>query len=108
MVNTKHFTEERMSREQLIKNVIGDTNKILCTNVIDRGHKDGAERFELTDKAIIKVYNVKTDRHITDLIARPKQVYDRLGDAFMSLDVNVRRRIINLARKHQELGYNNL
>jgi hypothetical protein len=108
MVNTKHFVEERQSRELLIENVINDANNVICTNVLDRGHKNGAERFELTDKAIIKVYNVKTDRHITDLIARPKQVYDRLGDAFMSLDINVRRRIINLARKHQELGYNNL
>lgn len=108
MVNTKHFIEERMNRAEFIKNVIGDTNRVICTNVIDRGHRNGEERFELTDKAIIKIYNNITNRHITDIIARPKQVYNRMGDAFFSLDINVRRRIISLARKHQELGYNNM
>ena len=65
MVNTKHFTEERQSRESLIENVIKDTNNVICTNVLDRGHRNGAERFELTDKAIIKTYNNRTNRHIT-------------------------------------------
>ena len=108
MVNTKHFTEERQSRESLIENVIKDTNNVICTNVLDRGHRNGPERFELTDKAIIKAYNNRTNRHITDLIARPAQIYDRLGDAFLSLPQDVRKNIIALARKHQQLGYNNM
>lgn len=108
MVNTKHFIEERSSREWLIENVINDTNNVLCVNVIDRGHKNGAERFELTDKAIIKTYNNITNRHITDLIARPAQIYNRLGDAFLELPTEVRKEIIKLARKHQDLGYNNM
>ena len=108
MVNTKHFTEERQSRESLIENVIKDTNNVICTNVLDRGHRNGAERFELTDKAIIKTYNNRTNRHITDLIARPAQIYDRLGDAFLALPQYVRKSIIALARKHQQLGYNNM
>jgi hypothetical protein len=107
MVNTKHFTEERQSREELINNVIGDTNNVICTNVIDRGHINGAERFELSDKAIIRVYNNITNRHITDLIARPSQVYDRMGNAFLALPKATRDNIIRQARKHQALGYNN-
>lgn len=108
MVNTRHFIEERKSREWLIENVINDTNTVLCVNVIDRGHKNGAERFELTDKAIIKTYNNITNRHITDLIARPAQIYNRLGDAFLELPTEVQKEIIKLARKHQDLGYNNM
>jgi hypothetical protein len=107
MVNTKHFIEERQSREELINNVIGDTNNVICTNVIDRGHINGAERFELSDKAIIRVYNNITNRHITDLIARPSQVYDRMGNAFLALPKATRDSIISQARKHQALGYNN-
>jgi hypothetical protein len=106
MTNTRHYIEERQEREQFISNVIGDTNKVICTNVIDRGHRNGAERFELTDKAIIRVYNDRTNRHITDIIARPNQVYDRMGDAFLELKIEVRRKIIDLAREHQRLGYN--
>jgi hypothetical protein len=107
MVNTKHFIEERQSREELINNVIGDTNNVICTNVIDRGHINGAERFELSDKAIIRVYNNITNRHITDLIARPNQIYDRMGIAFLNVSKSVRKSVIEIAREHQNLGYNN-
>ena len=82
MVETKHFVEERRSREYLITNIIKDTNNVVCANVKDRGHRNGPERFELTDKGIIKTYNNITNRHITDLIARPSQIYDRLEDSF--------------------------
>ena len=107
-METRHFVEERMSRESLITDVIGDTNNVICVNIIDRGHKNGAERFELTDKGIIKVYNVNTNRHITDLIARPTQIYNRMEDAFLSLPMDVRNKIINIAKQHQRLGYNNM
>lgn len=106
MVNTKHFAQDRQVRDNLIKNVIGDTNNVICVNVKDRGHRDGEERFELTDKAIIKVYNHKTNRHITDMVARPKQIFDRLGSEFDKLDVKTQMKILSLAKEHQRLGYN--
>ncbi len=108
MVETRHFVEERRSREYLISYVIKDTNNVICTNVKDRGHRNGPERFELTDKGIIKTYNNITNRHITDLIARPSQIYDRLENSFRALPKELRDKIISLARKHQELGYNNM
>ena len=108
MVETKHFVEERRSREYLITNIIKDTNNVVCTNVKDRGHRNGPERFELTDKGIIKTYNNITNRHITDLIARPLQIYDRLEDSFRALPKELKNNIISLARKHQKLGYNNM
>ena len=107
-METRHIVEERQTRTNLIDNVIGDTNNVICINVIDRGHVNGAERFELTDKAIIRVYNNITNRHITDIIARPNQVYNRMGIEFTNLDVMVQRRIIDLAREHQRLGYNQI
>lgn len=108
MVETKHFVEERRSREYLITNIIKDTNNVVCTNVKDRGHRNGPERFELTDKGIIKTYNNITNRHITDLIARPSQIYDRLEGSFRELPKELKDKIISLARKHQALGYNNM
>ena len=108
MVETKHFVEERRSREYLISYVIKDTNNVVCTNVKDRGHINGPERFELTDKGIIKTYNNITNRHITDLIARPSQIYDRLGDSFRELPKDIRDSIMSFAKKHQALGYNNM
>ena len=104
---TKHFVSERMSRAEFITNVIGDTNNVICANVIDRGHVNGAERFELTDKGIIRVYNNVTNCHITDLIARPTQIYDRMGLSFLNVSKEIRKRVIEIAREHQDLGYNN-
>ena len=108
MIETKHFVNERMTRQYLIDEIIKDTNNVICTNVIDRGHVDGAERFELSDKGIIRVYNNVTNRHITDLIARPSQLYGRLGDNFKALPKNVRESVLNYARKHKVLGYNEI
>ena len=49
MSNTKHFSTDNAYREMLI-NAIGGEGNVVLTNVIDRGHKNGPERFELTDK----------------------------------------------------------
>ena len=106
-MDSRHFRQDRLDRELLINYVIGDTNNVICTNVKDRGHKNGPERFELTDKGVIKIYNVITNMHITDIVARPKQIYDRLEGAFLALPYNTRRKVIDIAMEHQRLGYNN-
>lgn len=106
MENTKHFIRERKERTEFINNVICDKGKVVCKNVIDRGHPNGAERFELTDKGIIMVYNDRTNKHITDLIARPNQIYDRLKDSFLELPIEVRNEILAIAKVHKDLGYN--
>lgn len=105
MINTRHFSAERAYRETLIENMGGPGNVVL-TNVIDRGHKDGPERFELTDKGIIVVYNNLTDRRITILFARIGQLYSRFGDKFETLDRELKRTIKNKCREWTENGYN--
>ena len=91
MTNTKHFSAERAYRETLIENMGGPGNVVL-TNVIDRGHKDGPERFELTDKGIIRI----------------GQLYSRFGDKFETLDRELKRTIKNKCREWTEYGYNEL
>jgi len=105
-METRHFAQERQVRDNLIKNVIGDTNNVLCVNVLDRGHRNGAERFELTDKGILKVYNAITNRHITDLVARVPQIKARMGAAFTALPSEVQRKVLEVARENERLGYN--
>ena len=103
---TAHFVKDRGSRSDAIEEIGGYGNSV-CKRVVDRGHPDGPEIFVLTDNAIIKVYNANTLRHVTDLIARPEQIVDRLGSALATLDRNLMTKIFNLARMHQERGYNN-
>ena len=102
---TMHMRDERGDRMNAIEE-IGGYGKRVCKNIIDRGQRDGAEIFVLTDNAIIKVYNAETLRHITDLIARPEQIIDRMGSSLAKLDRGLLIQILNLARMHHEKGYN--
>ena len=98
---TLHFRDERGGRMNAIEE-IGGYGKSVCQNIIDRGHRDGAEIFVLTDNAIIKVYNAETLRHITDLIARPEQIVDRMGSSLANLHRGLHIKILNLAWMHHE------
>ena len=107
-METIHYTNERAYRETLV-NALGGAGKVILTNVVDRGHKNGAERFELTDNAIVYVYNVNTNNLITILFPRVGQLYSRFGeDKLNTLKANVLRDIKAKCREHQMLGYNEL
>lgn len=103
---TLHFRDERGDRMNAIEE-LGGYGKSVCKNIVDRGHRNGPELFVLTDNAIIKVYNAETLRHVTDLIARPEQIIDRMGSSLAKLDRELLIQILNIARMHHEKGYNN-
>lgn len=105
MEKTLHFAYERQNREDLIKS-IGGSGKVILTNIIDRGHPNGAERFELTEKGIIYVYNVRTNRQITVLFARVGQLYSRFGNKFDELPSTTQEGVKTYCRKWKMLGYN--
>lgn len=102
-----HFANERSYRETLV-NYLGGPGKVILTNTIDRGHKDGPERFELTDKAILYVYNARTNRHINILFPRVGQLYSRFGNLFDALPAETQKAIKSLCREYERLGYNEI
>ena len=108
MSNTQHFANDMATRQYIVEHLIGGFGNVVLTNVIDRGHKNGPERFELTDNGIINVYNALTDRRITILIARVGQLYSRFGGLFEGLPVAVQNSIKAKCREWQARGYNNM
>ena len=107
-MNTIHFDKERNYREQIV-GWVGGAGNVVLTNVIDRGHKNGAERFELTDNAIIFVYNVVTNKLVTILFPRVGQLYSRFGEEKLNgLNKDLLRSIKAKCREYQRLGYNEL
>ena len=103
MKNTKHFSLDRNDRNDFIKKYIGYGN-IVKTFTVDRGHKNGAEWHTVTSTGLIIVQNARTHRLVTILIARPNQIkrlYENKG-------LTAPGYLMDLARKHQEYGYNNL
>lgn len=71
-MTSNHYTEERKYREENIKK-IGE-GKVIDSFIIDKGHRNGPEIHEITDTAIINIYNKRTKKLITRLIARPGQI----------------------------------
>lgn len=96
-MTSKHYTNDRQKREQVI-NIIG-IGKVVDRFIVDRGHKNGAERHEITDTGIIVIYNNRTNKMITKLIARPGQIrrYYKKGEAPKNL---IEKAIDNTVKNH--------
>lgn len=100
-MTSKHYRNDRKERERII-NMIG-TGKTVDSFIVDRGHKNGAERHEITNTGIIIIYNNRTNKMITKLIARPGQIrrYYKEGKAPQEL---IKKAIDNT----KDTGYNYL
>ena len=72
MRKSLHYAKERRFRERNIQE-IGE-GVTYAEFIVDNGHKNGAERHVLTTNGIIIIYNARTNRLVTKLIARPGQI----------------------------------
>lgn len=98
-MTSNHYNNDRKNREDLIK-AIG-YGKTIKTTVVDKGHKNGPEIHELSDTGIITIYNQRTKKMITKLIARPGQIA-----RYYNRNETIPAKVMNLARQHQKIGYN--
>ena len=94
-MTSKHYIDDRKIREELIHKI--GLGKEIGTFRVDKGHPNGAELHTITDTGIIIIRNERTHKMVTKLIARPNQI-KRYGIEDKNL--------IEIARKHQILGYN--
>ena len=62
-MTSSHYSNDRAYRERIIL-TIGEGKKI-SEVILDRGHKNGAEKHIVTDNAIILIYNYRTEKLIT-------------------------------------------
>lgn len=98
MTTSRHYSEERADREARIA-LIGE-GEVVDRFVVDRGHRNGPEVHELTTTAIIKVYNQRSGKLVTKMIARPGQIkrYYAQGKA--------PKAILNRAYENVQMGWN--
>lgn len=94
-MDSRHYKNDRREREALIKKI--GLGKEIGTFKIDKGHPKGAELHIITDTGIIIIKNARTHKVVTKLIARPNQI--------KKYGINCKD-VIEIARKHQSLGYN--
>lgn len=96
-MTSRHYQLDRELREEVIE-FIG-YGKIIKTVEIDRGHRNGAEIHELSDTGIINIYNKRTHKLITKLIASPGQV----RRCYQESEI-IPQFLLNLARAHKPLA----
>lgn len=98
-MTSRHWERDRKARDQVI-NEIG-IGVVIKTVVVDKGHKNGPEIHEITSTGIIVIYNQRTHKMITKLIATPNQIR-----RYYREDEIVPNGLIQLARDHHRRGYN--
>lgn len=94
-----HYTEERTERENLIKAIGYGT--VIKSVEVDKGHKNGPEIHELSNTGIITIFNKRTHKLITKLIARPGQIR-----RYFNEDEIIPTGLLDLARQHQKMAFN--
>lgn len=71
-MTSNHYKTDRTKREEIIA-TIGQGREVYSF-IIDRGHRNGAEIHAITTTGIINIYNQRTNKLVTKLIARPGQI----------------------------------
>ena len=97
-MTSKHYMTDRQRREEIIKQIGKGTE--IRREIVDKGHKNGAEIHVISTTGIITIYNQRSGKLITKLIARPGQIrrYSKNEEAPEEL--------IQIARQHQKMNYN--
>lgn len=100
-MNSRHWETDREMRRKAIEE-IGQGN-VIKTVEIDRHHRNGPEIHKISDTGIITIFNKKSNKMITQLIARPAQI-----KRYFAADEVIPKGLLKLARQHQELALNYL
>ena len=98
-MTSKHWTQDRRERNRMITMI--SEGQIIKTARVDRGHKNGAEIHKVSDTGIVSIYNERTGKLITKLIARPNQI-----KRYYNENETIPAGLLELAREHKRMGMN--
>lgn len=104
LIDTAHNVNERDSRTYKIKTILGGYGKPLCSFIVDKGHPNGNEVHTITDKGVIVIQNERTEKLITNLIAREGQIRRYFDGIAMPIEMYA---VIEIAKENHRLGRNN-
>ena len=98
--NTSHVAKRSKRLQVAERLIIEERAKVLKIAVVNKGHKNGNEIHIIYNNGIIKVYNERTHKFITVLIARVPQV-----ERYQIKVTKAMRKKINM---HIKQGYNHI
>ena len=71
---TSHVAKRSKRLQVAERLIIEESAKVLKIAVVDKGHKNGNEAHVIYNNGVVKIYNERTGRFITVLIARLPQI----------------------------------
>lgn len=104
---SNHYKKKRYKREKFINKHVNGDGYIVDGFVVDKGHRNGLEVHSITDNGIILIHNMKSGKLITKLCARENQI-KRYYQSTGREPPPEYERILQLARWHESLHYNNI
>lgn len=99
---SKHYKSQRYKREKFIDRYLNGDGKVIDSFIVDKGHKDGIERHDITENGIIVIYNAETNKLVTKLVARPQQIKRYYYNSGREPPLW----LLELCQWHESLGYN--
>ena len=100
---TGHWQNDNPNRKNYVQSQKSSTP--LRAFVVDKGHKNGAEVHVVHDNATIYIFNRRTHRKITVLVARPGQIRRYWNKGWVPADI---KPLLNLAFENQKQELNQL
>ena len=98
--NTSHALK-RSHRLQIAERlIIEESAKVVKIAVVNKGHENGNEVHIVYNNGVVKVYNERTRKFITVLIAREPQI--------VRYKIKVTKTMRKKIKSHIEQGYNNI
>ena len=80
--------------------IIEERAKVVKIALVDKGHKNGNEIHIVYNNGVVKIYNARTRKFITVLIARVPQIE--------RYKIEVTKTMKNKIKSHVKNGYNNI
>ena len=98
--NTSHALSRSKRLRVAERLIIEESAKVLKIAVVNKGHENGEEIHVVYNNGVVKIYNERTHKFITVLIARVPQVE--------RYNIKVTKTMRNKIESHVAKGYNNI
>ena len=98
--NTSHALSRSKRLQVAERLIIEESAKVLKIAVVDKGHANGEEIHIVYNNGVVKIYNARTRKFITVLIARVPQIE--------RYKIKVTKTMRNKIESHIANGYNHI